>query len=153
MKNLIFIYIILFLSSCASKKIINGNLPDADTLSILEVGKDDKLSVTQILGEPSFKGSLGDNAFYYVGSLKSKFAFMKSKVEEQYILELKFNKKNKLKNIFFYDKSLSTEVAMSSLETKTEGAKESLLQQLLGNFGVPGMKRGGPILGSGKADD
>tara|TARA_Y100000766_G_scaffold279425_1_gene287611 strand:- start:16 stop:477 length:462 start_codon:yes stop_codon:yes gene_type:complete len=153
MKNLIFIYIIILLSSCASKKIINGNLPDADTLSILEVGKDDKLSVTQILGEPSFKGSLGDNAFYYVGSLKSKFAFMKSKVEEQYILELKFNKKNKLKNIFFYDKSLSTEVAMSDLETKTEGAKESLLQQLLGNFGVPGMKRGGPILGSGKADD
>ena len=153
MKNFIFIYIIIILSSCASKKIINGNLPDADTLSILEVGKDDKLSVTQILGEPSFKGSLGDNAFYYVGSLKSKFAFMKSKVEEQYILELKFNKKNKLKNIFFYDKSLSTEVAMSDLETKTEGAKQSLLQQLLGNFGVPGMKRGGPILGSGKADD
>ena len=153
MKKLIYFFIIIILSSCASKKIINGNLPDADTLSILKIGKDDKTSVTHILGEPSFKGSLGDNAFYYVGTLKSKIAFMKSKVEEQYILELKFSKKNKLKNIFFYDKSLSTEVAMSSLETKTEGAKESLLQQLLGNFGVPGMKRGGPILGSGKAED
>ena len=153
MKILFTVIISLLISSCASKKIVNGNLPDADTLSILKIGKDDKASITQILGEPSFKGSLGDNAFYYVGTLKSKIAFMKSKVEEQYILELKFRKDNKLKNIFFYDKSLSTEVAMSSLETKTEGAKESLLQQLLGNFGVPGMKRGGPILGSGKADD
>ena len=153
MKKLIYCFLILILTSCASKKIINGNLPDADSLSILKIGKDDKRSVIQILGEPSFKGSLGDNAFYYIGTLKSKIAFMKSKVEEQYILELKFNKDNKLRNIFFYDKSLSTEVAMSSLETKTEGAKESLLQQLLGNFGVPGMKRGGPILGSGKAND
>ena len=141
MKKLIYCFLILVLTSCVSKKIINGNLPDADSLSILKIGKDDKRSVIQILGEPSFKGSLGDNAFYYIGTLKSKIAFMKSKVEEQYILELKFNKDNKLRNIFFYDKSLSTEVAMSSLETKTEGAKESLLQQLLGNFGVPGMKR------------
>ena len=30
------------LTSCISKKYINGNLPDADTLSILKVGKDDK---------------------------------------------------------------------------------------------------------------
>ena len=153
MKYFIYFLFCIILSSCVSKKIINGNLPDADTISLLKIGQDDKSSVTQILGEPSFKGSLGDNAYYYVGSLKSKIAFLKSNVEEQYILELKFSKNNKLKNIYFYDKSLSTDVAMSSLETKTAGTKQSFFQQILGNFGVPGMKRGGPILGSGKADD
>ena len=153
MKHFIYFFFCIILSSCISKKIINGNLPDADTISLLKVGQDDKNSVSQILGEPSFKGSLGDNAYYYVGSLKSKIAFLKSNVKEQYILELKFSKNNKLKNIYFYDKSLSTDVAMSSLETKTDGAKQSFFQQILGNFGVPGMKRGGPILGSGKADD
>ena len=149
---LIFISAII-LSSCVSKKIVNGNLPDAETISLLKIGKDDKNSIRKILGEPSFIGSLGDNSYYYIGTLRSKIAFLKPKVEEQYILELKFNKKGKLRNIFFYDKSLSTDVAMSSLETESGGVKESLLQQLLGNFGVPGMKRGGPILGSGKADD
>ena len=153
MKHIIFFLFCIILSSCISKKIINGNLPDADTISLLKIGQDDKSSVTQILGEPSFKGSLGDNAYYYLGSLKSKTAFLNPNVEEQYILELKFNNRNKLKNIYFYDKSLSTDVAMSSLETKTEGSKQSFFQQILGNFGVPGMKRGGPILGSGKADD
>ena len=153
MKHIIFFLFCIILSSCISKKIINGNLPDADTISLLKIGQDDKSSVTQILGEPSFKGSLGDNAYYYLGSLKSKTAFLNPNVEEQYILELKFNNSNKLKNIYFYDKSLSTEVAMSALETKTDGAKQSFFQQILGNFGVPGMKRGGPILGSGKADD
>ena len=153
MKYFIYFFLCIILSSCISKKILNGNLPDADTISLLKVGQDDKSSVTQILGEPSFKGSLGDNAYYYVGSLKSKVAFLKSNVQEQYILELKFNKSNKLKNIYFYDKSLSTDVAMSPLESQTDGTKQSFLQQILGNFGVPGMKRGGPILGSGKADD
>ena len=153
MKYLIYLLFSITLSSCISKKIINGNLPDADTISLLKIGQDDKNSVAKILGEPSFKGSLGDNAYYYVGSLKSKIAFLKSNVKEQYILELKFSKTDKLKNIYFYDKSLSTDVAMSSLKTKTDGAKQSFFQQILGNFGVAGMKRGGPILGSGKADD
>ena len=153
MKYFIYLFFFIILSSCISKKIVNGNLPDADTISLLKIGQDDKDSIVQILGEPSFKGSLGDNSYYYLGSLKSKIAFLKSNVEEQYILELKFNKGNKLKNIYFYDKSLSTDVAMSSLETKTDGTKQSFFQQILGNFGVPGMKRGGPILGSGKAED
>ena len=153
MKIFLFSIILSFLSSCTSKKIVNGNLPDADTVSILEIGKDNKGSILKILGEPSFKGSLGDNSYYYVGSLKTKIAFLKSKVKEQYILEFKFNKNDILKDVFFYDKSRSTDVAMSSLKTESGGIKQSLLSQILGNFGVPGMGRGGPILGSGKADD
>ena len=141
------------ISSCVSKKIVNGNLPDADMISILKVGKDDKNTVVGLLGEPSFRGSLGDNSYYYVGTLSSKIAFLNPSVQEQYVLELKFDKKSLLKTIFFYDESSSTEVAMSSLETKSGGTKQTILQQLLGNFGVPGMKRGGPILGSGKAED
>ena len=35
---------------------------------------------------------------------------------------------------------------MSPLETKSSGVA-GFFQQILGNFGVPGMKRGGPILG------
>ena len=81
MKIFLFSIILSFLSSCASKKIVNGNLPDADTVSILEIGKDNKGSILKILGEPSFKGSLGDNSYYYVGSLKTKIAFLKSKVK------------------------------------------------------------------------
>ena len=143
----------LSLTSCISKKIVSGNLPDAEKVSILKIGKDDKNSIRQILGEPSFIGTLGDNSFYYIGTLSSKVAFLKSKIQEQYIIELKFDKKNKLKKIYYYDKSLVNKVAMSDLETLSSGKKLSFWQQILGNFGVPGMKRGGPILGSGKADD
>jgi outer membrane protein assembly factor BamE (lipoprotein component of BamABCDE complex) len=68
-------------------------------------------------------------------------------------LELNFDKSDLLKKVYIYDEKQSMNVAMSSLETKTTGSKETFLQQLIRNFGVPGMGKGGPIIGSGKADD
>ena len=41
---------------------------------------------------------------------------------------------------------------MSDIETKTTGKKIGIIEQLLGNLGVPGLGRG-PIIGSGRADD
>ena len=44
---------------------------------------------------------------------------------------------------------------MSDTETSTYGIKKSFLRGLIDNFGVGtgGLRRGGPIIGSGKADD
>ena len=50
-------------------------------------------------------------------------------------------------------KKQTVDIAMSPEETQVAGYKQSLLRQILGNFGMPGMKRGGPILGSGRADN
>ena len=141
------------LSSCISQKEIHGNLPEAELVSLLKVGKDNKETVSKILGQPTFRGALGDNSFYYVGTVNSKIAFLDQSVVEQYVLELNFDKKNKLKNIFIYDKDRSMNVAMSDLETKSSGTKESFLDQLIRNFGVPMGGKRGVIIGSGIADD
>ena len=150
----IFSLLILFcLNSCISQKEIHGNLPEAQLVSLLKIGKDTKKTVSQILGQPTFFGALGDNSFYYVGTVNSKIAFLDPEVNEQYVLELNFDKSNRLKKVYIYDEKQSMDIAMSSLETKTSGSKETFFQQLIRNFGVPGMGRGGPIIGSGKADD
>ncbi len=142
---------ILAIFSC-SKKSIHGNLPDANIVSLLNIGKDDKKNVAKILGQPTFEGSLGDNSFYYVGTISTKTAFLNAKLQEQYILELNFDKSNILKKVYIYDENQTIDVAMSSLETKTKGQKDSFLRQLMGNLGVP-MGKSGPYIGSGKADD
>ena len=150
----IFSLLILFcLNSCISQKEIHGNLPEAQLVSLLKIGKDTKKTVSQILGQPTFFGALGDNSFYYVGTVNSKIAFLDPEVNEQYVLELNFDKSNRLKKVYIYDEKQSMDIAMSSLETKTSGSKETFFQQLIRNFGVPGMGKGGPIIGSGKADD
>ena len=62
-----------------SNQAISAARLGADVQFITKIGKDNKLSVSQILGEPSFKGSLGDNSYYYMGTLKSKVAVLESK--------------------------------------------------------------------------
>ena len=120
--NLFFFFITFCfcLSSCISQKEIHGNLPEAELVSLLQVGKDNKETVSKILGQPTFRGALGDNSFYYVGTVNSKIAFLDPSVVEQYVLELSFDK-NKLKNIFIYDKDRSMNVAMSDLRNQKFG--------------------------------
>ena len=151
--NFLFTLLILFsLNSCISQKLVHGNLPDAQLVSLLKVGIDSKKSTTEILGEPTFRGVLGDNSFYYVGTVNSKLAFLDPKLDTQFILELNFDKNNKLKKRYLYDENESKDVSMSSLETKHSGKKLTFLQQIFGNIGVGGMGRG-TIIGSGKADN
>jgi outer membrane protein assembly factor BamE (lipoprotein component of BamABCDE complex) len=151
--NFLVLLLILFsLNSCISQKLVHGNLPDAQLVSILKVGIDSKKTTTQILGEPSFRGVLGDNSFYYVGTVSSKLSFLNPKLDSQFVLELNFDKNNKLKKLYLYDEKETIDVSMSSLETKHSGKKLTFLQQILGNIGVGGMGRG-TIIGSGKADN
>ena len=151
--NFLFLLLILFsLTSCISQKLVHGNLPDAQLVSILKIGIDSKKTTTEILGEPTFKGVLGDNSYYYVGTVNSKLAFLDPKLDSQFILELNFDKNDKLKKLYLYDENESIDVSMSSLETKHSGKKLTFLQQIFGNIGVGGMGRG-TIIGSGKADD
>ena len=92
------------LSSCISQKEIHGNLPEAQLVSLLQVGKDNKETVSKILGQPTFRGALGDNSFYYVGTVNSKIAFLDPSVVEQYVLELSFDKKISLRIYLFMTK-------------------------------------------------
>ena len=151
--NFLFTLLMLFsLNSCVSQKLVHGNLPDAQLVSILKIGIDSKKSTTQILGEPTFRGVLGDNSFYYVGTVNSKLAFLDPKLDTQFILEINFDKNNKLKKLYLYDEDESIDVSMSSLETKHSGKKLTFLQQIFGNIGVGSVGRG-TIIGSGKADN
>ena len=153
--NILLIISFIFIISCSGKQIVSGNLPDIDRLSLLKIGKDNKKTVLNLLGNPSFEGALGDNSYYYIGTLSSKFAFLKQKTKKQYIIEVNFNPKGDLSDVYFYDKSKAINVAMSSTETSTYGIKRSFFKNLIENFGVGagGLRRGGPIIGSGKADD
>ena len=151
--SFLFLLLVIFtLNSCVSQKLVHGNLPDAELVSILKIGIDSKKSTTEILGEPSFRGVLGDNSYYYVGTVNSKLAFLDPKLDSQFILELNFDKNDKLKKLYLYEENESIDVSMSSLETKHSGKKLTFLQQIFGNIGVGGMGRG-TIIGSGKADD
>ena len=84
--------------------------------------------MVNLLGSPSFKGTLGDNSYYYIGTLSSKLAFLKQKTKKQYIIEVSFNPRGQLSDVYFYDKSKTIDLAMSSTETSTFGIKRSFFK-------------------------
>ena len=79
---LLLFFLLIFITSCSGKQIISGNLPDLERLSLLKLGKDNKNSTKKLLGTPSFEGVLGDNSYYYIGTLSSKFSFLKQKTKK-----------------------------------------------------------------------
>ena len=152
--KLILIFLTFSLNiSCVNTKVVNGQLPDANILTALKIGEDRKKLVKKMLGYPSFEGDLGDNSLYYVFTVKQKFAFLEPRVLDHKVLQLKFSKDNTLKNINLYQENDLQQVEMSKNFTVTSGKKITFLEQLISNIGVPGMGRGGPIIGSGRASD
>lgn len=151
-KFFLIIYILIVNQSCVYKKVVNGQLPNVDLVKSLEVGKDKKKTVINILGSPSFIGEYNDNSIYYAKIDSKQIAFLKPDIVNQNILQIEFDNNNTLKNIYLFNKDDGEDVSMSDLETKTTGKKIGIIEQLLGNLGVPGLGRG-PIIGSGRADD
>ena len=100
LNSIIISLILILITSCSGKQIVSGNLPDIERLTLLELGKDNKESVKNLLGTPSFEGTLGDNSYYYVGTLSSKFAF-KKKTQKQYIINLHSTRKMDYLIFFF----------------------------------------------------
>ena len=108
--------------------------------------------IENILGSPSFKGNLGDNSFYYVGSLSKKIAFLDPKLVNQKIIQLEFDKLNKLKNVYFYDNNDKNKIEMSDRTTDVSARKIGLLEQIFSGMGFKGTS--GTILqGSGRTGD
>ena len=151
-KYFLILSILIVNQSCVYKKVVNGQLPNVDLVKSLEVGKDKRKTVINILGSPSFIGEYNDNSIYYAKIDSKQIAFLKPDIVNQNILQIEFDNNNTLKNIYLFNKDDGVDFSMSDLETKTTGKKIGLVEQLLGNLGVPGLGRG-PIIGSGRADD
>ena len=152
MRPFSFKLVLIFNQSCVYQKVVNGQLPNVDLVKSLEIGKDKKKTVINILGSPSFIGEYNDNSIYYAKIDSKQIAFLKPDVINQNVLQIEFDSNNTLKNIYLFNKDDGVEVSMSDLETKTTGKKIGIIEQLLGNLGVPGLGRG-PIIGSGRADN
>ena len=56
-KKIFSLLILICLNSCIGQKEIHGNLPEAQLVSLLKIGKDTKKTVSQILGQPTFFGA------------------------------------------------------------------------------------------------
>ncbi|MEO7364943.1 MAG: outer membrane protein assembly factor BamE [Sphingomicrobium sp.] len=126
-----------------------GAVIDKELASAIQVGVDNKDSVSKTLGRPSFTGQFAPNDWYYVARDTRTAAFRDPKVLDQTVLHIRFDQAGNVTRIDHSGKELIASIDPESGKTPTLGRKRSFFDELFGNIGsisqpgLPGSNRGG----------
>ena len=127
-----------------------GAVIDKDLASAIQVGVDNKDSVSKTLGRPTFTGQFAPNDWYYVARDTKTVAFRDPKVIDQTVVHIRFDAAGNVVRVDRTGKELIASIDPVSGHTPTLGRKRSFFDELFGNIGtisqpgLPGSGGGGP---------
>ena len=129
----------LLLAGCVSKiEDRSGYVVDEALVTAIQPGVDNKESVMNTLGRPSFTGQFNENDWFYVSRSTKNLAFNMPRPNAQTILRVRFDASG---NVTAVDRRGMEQVASinpSNDKTPTLGQERSLLEELFGNIGAVG---------------
>ena len=135
MRKTLFLLLITFLcSACVKTYTTTGHLFEDGEIKALHNAKN-KEEVESMLGSPSTISSFGKETWYYITSKKSSIAFLPSKVVEQTIVEITFNKNDTVDKVFWYSEKDAKKLALIEEYTVSKGTDSSKIQKFFRNAG------------------
>ena len=132
------------LGGCMGIRDHRGAVIDKELASAVQVGVDNKDSVTKTLGRPSFVGQFNANDWYYVSRDTKSMALRGVAVMDQTILHVRFDAAGNVAVIDRTGKELIASIDPVGAKTATLGRKRSFFDELFGNLssisspGLPG---------------
>lgn len=126
---------VALLSACSPNLNNHGNIPDAEIVKSIRVGKSNRDQVSAMLGTPSAVATFDKEAWYYVGSRTSQIAFWEPDLLERKVLVVRFDKQGVVQQVERLDKQDGRDVQIVDRKTPTRGKELTILEQLLGNVG------------------
>ena len=127
---------VALLSACAGTREHRGQVLDKELASGIQVGVDNKDSVTRTLGRPTFTGQFNQNDWYYVSQEARTVAFKSQKVEDQEVLHITFDAAGNVASINRTDETQIASINPNKDKTPTLGRKRGFFDELFGNIGV-----------------
>jgi outer membrane protein assembly factor BamE (lipoprotein component of BamABCDE complex) len=137
----------LALSACAGARDHKGFVLDPTLTDAIQVGVDNKDSVTRTLGRPTFTGQFDPNVWYYVSRSTAQLAFRDPKVTDQTVVQIQFDQAGNVVSVQKTGEELIASVDPSNDKTPTLGRQRSFFDELFGNIGtisqpgLPGSQR------------
>lgn len=137
----------LAMSACSGIREHRGFVIDQTLADGIQVGIDNKDSVTRTLGRPTFTGQFDPNDWYYVSRNTTQLAFRDPKVNDQTVLRIQFDQAGNVASVQKTGKELIARVEPSGDKTPTLGRERSFFEELFGNIGtisqpgLPGSQR------------
>ena len=135
------------LSACVGVREHRGFVLDDQLAQSVQVGVDNKESVTRTLGRPTFVGQFDPNDWYYLSQDTHQFAFRDPRVTDQTLLHVRFDPAGNVASVGKTGKELIASVDPVGDYTKTLGRKRSFFDELFGNIGTiaqPGLPGSNP---------
>jgi outer membrane protein assembly factor BamE (lipoprotein component of BamABCDE complex) len=136
---------LLATGGCTRVRGHQGYIVDQTLVSGIQPGVDNRDSVQQTLGGPTFIGQFDQNDWYYVSRQTRQLAFAQPRPTEQTILHVRFNPNGTVASV--NKTGLETIASISPMgdKTPTLGRHRGFFQELFGNIGAVGMPgAGGP---------
>jgi outer membrane protein assembly factor BamE (lipoprotein component of BamABCDE complex) len=135
-------------AGCVGVHAHRGSVIDAELVSAIQPGVDNKDSVERTLGRPTFTGEFGQSDWYYVSRDTKQVAFRDPAVKQQTIVHVRFDQAGNVTGVDKTGKELIAKIDPLHDRTPTLGRKSSFFNDIFGNIGtvnsagVPG--GGGP---------
>jgi len=123
------------LSACVGVREHRGYVLDDGLAQAVQVGVDNKASVTKTLGRPTFVGQFDANDWYYLSQNTHQFAFRDPRVTEQKLLHVRFDGAGNVAQVATTGKELIAAVDPVNDYTPTLGRQRSFFSELFGNIG------------------
>ncbi len=130
-------------AGCVGTRDHRGTVIDTELVSSVQVGVDNKQSVEQTLGRPTFTSQFNDNDWYYVSRDTKTFAFRNPKVLDQTVLHVRFDKAGNVTAVERTGKELIASINPVNDKTPTLGRRRSIFEDIFGNIGTVGSGAGG----------
>ena len=126
----------VLLAGCAGIREHKGYMLDKELAATVQVGVDNKDSVTKTLGRPTFTGQFDPNDWYYVARDTSAFAFRRPRVTDQTVLHIRFDQAGNVVAVNQTDETLVASINPMKGKTPTLGREKSFFEELFGNIGT-----------------
>ncbi|MGB0907914.1 MAG: outer membrane protein assembly factor BamE [Maricaulaceae bacterium] len=128
------------LTACNPILRTHGYIATADAKpQAIEAGSDTKASVLASLGNPSVKGTFDEevegDTWYYMNSVRQRFAYLRPLVEERSITAISFNADGQVEKVAEYGIEDGQYVNYVDRKTPTRGRELSVLEQIFGSIG------------------
>ena len=129
--------------ACSPLKGHQGYVVDVDLINSVQPGVDNRQSVLQVLGKPSFTSEFNQGDWYYVARDTRNFAYNNPKVINQTTLIITFDGRGVVTGVRRTGKEQVASISPYGRVTPTLGRKRSLFDELFGNIGTVNAAGGG----------
>ncbi|HZG09758.1 MAG TPA: outer membrane protein assembly factor BamE [Allosphingosinicella sp.] len=115
-----------------------GYVADEALITAIQPGVDNRDSVLQTLGRPTFTGQFAANDWYYVSRLTKNLAFATPRANSQTVLRVRFDEAGNVATVDRRGVEQVASITPSDDKTPTLGRDTNLLEELFGNIGAVG---------------